>query len=216
MSAKAVMKIEQNKNDPLGCERATPSPWVERFLGLLAPGGEILDLACGSGRHTALLAAHGHPVLAVDRDIGQLGTLAAAPGVTTLGADLEGPAGWPLGARRFAGVVVTNYLHRPLLPAIIAAVAPGGLLIYETFALGNERFGRPRNPDFLLRPGELLAAVAGRLVVLAYEHGQVVSPRPAVIQRIAAQCPPLTDFDSNRRFLYGDGAKPGCASADNT
>jgi SAM-dependent methyltransferase len=210
------MTSEQNKNIEPRCRRDDPSPWVERFLGLLAPGGETLDLACGSGRHTALLAGRGHPVLAVDRDIGPLGEIAAAPGVTALAADLEGPAGWPLGPRRFAGVVVTNYLHRPLLPAIIAAVAPGGLLVYETFALGNERFGRPRNPDFLLQPGELLAAVAGRLVVLAYEHGPVVEPRPALIQRIAARCPLLTDFDSDRRFLYGDGAKPGCASTDNT
>ena len=123
-----------------------PSPWVARFLSLLPPGGEVLDLACGAGRHAALLAAGGHPVLAVDRDIGQLGALAAAPYVRALAADLEGPAGWPLGGRRFPGVVVTNYLHRPLLPAIVASVAPGGLLLYETFARGNERFGR-RHPQ---------------------------------------------------------------------
>ena len=194
--------------------RGAPSPWVVRFLSLLPPGGEVLDLACGAGRHTALLAARGHPVVAVDRDTRQLGELAAAPHVTALAADLEGPAGWPLGGRRFAGVVVTNYLHRPLLPAIVASVAPGGLLLYETFARGNERFGRPANPDFLLQPGELLAAVAGRLVVLAYEHGQVAAPRPAVIQRIAARCPPPADFDSPGGFLYGDGANGDVQSAD--
>jgi SAM-dependent methyltransferase len=167
---------------------AAASPWVARFAPSIPPG-EVLDLACGTGRHVALLRALGHPVLAVDRDIGQLGGLAAAAGVTALAADLEG-APWPLPGRRFAGVVVTNYLHRPLLPAIVAAVAPGGLLIYETFAAGNERFGRPRNPDFLLREGELRDAVAGSLKLLAYEHGEVADPRPAMVQRIAARRPP--------------------------
>lgn len=165
-----------------------PSPWVARFAAQIPPGA-TLDLACGAGRHVALLLSLGHHVLAVDRDLGRLGPLAAARGVTALAADLEA-APWPLAGRRFAGVVVTNYLHRPLLPTIVAAVAPGGLLIYETFAVGNERFGRPRNPDFLLRDGELRAAVAGCLEVLAYEHGEVAAPRPAVIQRIAARRPP--------------------------
>lgn len=207
------MTLEYIRNDTThGC--GAPSPWVARFLPLFPRGGEVLDLACGAGRHTALLAARGHPVLAVDRDVGQLGALATAPGVAALPADLEGPAGWPLGGRRFSGVVVTNYLHRPLLPAIVASVAPGGLLVYETFARGNERFGRPANPDFLLQPGELLAAVAGRLVVLAYEHGRVAAPRPAVIQRIAARCPTLADFDSPDGFLYGDGSNGDVQSAD--
>ena len=160
---------------------------MARFAPLIPPG-EALDLACGAGRHVALLLALGHPVLAVDRDLGQLGALAAAPGVTALAADLEG-APWPLAGRRFAGVVVANYLHRPLLPAIVAAVAPGGALIYETFAVGNERFGRPRNPDFLLREGELRDAVAGQLELLAFEHGEIAEPRPALVQRIAARRP---------------------------
>src|SRR5690606_29782560 len=93
---------------------------------------------------------------------------------------------WPLGDRRFAGVIVTNYLHRPLLPLIVQAVAPGGALIYETFAQGNERFGRPRSPRFLLEPGELLEAVRGQLEVVAYEHGEIPEPKPAMVQRIAA------------------------------
>jgi SAM-dependent methyltransferase len=160
---------------------------VARFASLIPPG-EVLDLACGAGRHVALLLSLGHAVLAVDRDVAQLGPLADAEGVAALAADLEG-APWPLGGRRFSGVVVTNYLHRPLLPAIVAAVAPGGLLIYETFAVGNERFGRPRNPDFLLRPGELREAVAGILEVLAYEHREVAEPRPALVQRIAGRRP---------------------------
>lgn len=146
----------------------------------------MLDLAAGAGRHTRLFVGRGHPVTAVDRDVTGLADLKADPAVTILAEDLEDGRPWPLGERRFAGVVVTNYLHRPLLPAIVAAVAPGGCLIYETFAVGNERLGRPSNPDFLLRPGELLEAVRGRLVVLAYENLQVSEPRPAMIQRVAA------------------------------
>jgi len=170
-----------------------------------------LDLAAGSGRHSRLLLAHGLAVTALDRDPDQQPD---APGLTKIRADLEDGSPWPLPGRRFDLVLVTNYLHRPLLPDIIGAVAPGGLLLYETFARGNERFGKPANPDFLLLPGELLAAVAGRLVVLAYEHGQVAAPRPAVIQRIAARYPSAADFDSPGGFLYGDGSNGDVQSAD--
>ena len=162
------------------------SAWVRRFADRIPAGGLVLDLAAGGGRHTRFLVGLGHPVTAVDRDVTGLADLQADPAVTILASDLEDGRPWPLGDRRFAGVVVTNYLHRPLLPAIVAAVAPGGCLIYETFAAGNERFGRPTNPDFLLRPGELLDAVRGRLTVLAYENLEVAEPRPAVVQRIAA------------------------------
>ena len=165
-------------------EPAAPSAWVCRFAGLVPPGGAVLDLAAGGGRHTRLFLERGHPVLAVDRDIGGLGHL-SDPRLTAVRADLEAAA-WPLAGRRFAGVVVTNYLHRPLLPLLVEAVAEGGALIYETFAEGNAEFGRPRNPDFLLKPGELLEAVRGRLGVVAYEQGRIERPRPAVIQRIAA------------------------------
>jgi len=111
----------------------------------------------------------------------------AVPGVTIRVADLEaGP--WPYPGSTFAAVVVANYLHRPLLPALVGALAPNGLLIYETFAAGNERFGRPSNPAFLLQPGELLEAVRGRLRVLAYEDLQVAEPKPAMVQRICARC----------------------------
>ena len=161
------------------------SPWITRFCGLVPAGGTVLDLACGAGRHVRLFLARGHPVLALDRDTTRLADLAGTPGLEVLQADLE-RAPWPLGGRRFAGVVVTNYLHRPILPVIVAAVAPGGALLYETFAAGNERFGRPSNPDFLLRPGELLEAVRGRLTVAAYENLEVEAPRRAVVQRIAA------------------------------
>lgn len=162
------------------------SAWVERFAGLVPPGGVVLDLACGRGRHTRFFLARGHPVVAVDRDLSRLEDLGRRPDLERIEADLEQDRPWPLGARRFAGVVVTNYLHRPILPAIVTAVAPGGALIYETFAAGNERFGRPANPAFLLRPGELLEAVRGRLAVVAYECLTVEEPRPAAVQRIAA------------------------------
>lgn len=167
-------------------QSTAPSRWIARFAPLIAPGA-VLDVACGAGRHTALLRALGHDVTAIDRDISRLGPLADDAGVEALEADLEDGGPWPLGARRFAGVVVANYLHRPLLPALIDAVGEGGVLIYETFAAGNERVGRPSNPDFLLRPGELLAAVAGELAVIAYESGVVETPKPAVIQRICAR-----------------------------
>ena len=170
----------------MGHGPSEPSAWVRRFADRIPARGAVLDLATGGGRHTRFLMGRGHPVLAVDRDVTGLADLRADPTVTIIASDLEDGRPWPFGDQRFAGVVVTNYLHRPLLPAIVAAVAPGGCLIYETFAVGNARFGKPSNPDFLLRPGELLEAVRGRLTVLAYENLAVTDPRPAVIQRIAA------------------------------
>lgn len=155
------------------------SPWVQRFADLVPPGGTVLDLAAGRGRHTRLFHERGHPVVAVDRDVSGFADL----GVEVVRADLE-RAAWPLAERRFDGVVVTNYLHRPLLPMVVQAVAPGGALIYETFADGQQRHGRPSNPDHLLRPGELLDAVVGSLRVVAYEDVEL--PRPARVQRIAA------------------------------
>src|SRR5262249_40927190 len=154
-----------------------PSPWIERFAAKIPTGGVVLDLAAGGGRHSPVLPARGHPVVAVDR--GGEGLVGLGhPGFTLIQADLEGGRR-PLGSRLFAGVVVTNYLHRPLLAQIVAAVMPEGVLLYETFAQGNERYGPPSNPDYLLRPGELLEAVRGRLMVVAYEHGFVERPRPA-------------------------------------
>src|SRR5581483_10871199 len=152
-----------------------PSPWVARFLGLAPAGGRVLDLAAGGGRHTRLARTHGHTVTAVDIDVAGLADLRADAGVEIVAADLEGGP-WPLGERRFAGVIVANYLHRPLLPRLVAAVAEGGVFVYETFAVGNEAFGKPSNPNFLLQPGELLDAVRGRLTVVAYEHGKVETP----------------------------------------
>lgn len=160
---------------------AAPSPWVQRWSQLIAPGGRVLDVACGSGRHMRWFAQHGHPVTGVDRAADALST-AGAFGRTVL-ADIEnGP--WPFAGQAFDAVVVTNYLWRARLPDIVQAVAPGGVLIYETFAQGNESVGKPSRPDFLLAPGELLAACAG-LRVVAYEDGFLGGPE-RFVQRIAA------------------------------
>ena len=148
----------------------------------------MLDLAAGSGRHTRLLAESGYKVEAVDRDISGLAEFSATPAVNTLEYDLEHGV-WPYSDRRFSGIVVTNYLYRPLFPDLVNALEPGGVLIYETFALGNEVYGRPSNPDFLLRPGELLDVVRGQLRVLAFEDIYTAEPKPAMVQRICAMRP---------------------------
>jgi SAM-dependent methyltransferase len=167
---------------------AAPSSWVVRWADRIPAGGRVLDIACGKGRHARYFAARGHPVEAVDRDPAKLATLEGVPGVTTRCADLEGRP-WPSEVGGFAGIVVVNYLHRPLFPHLLAGLAPGGVLIYETFAEGNERYGRPSNPEFLLRAGELLEVVRGRLRVIAYEDLFVSDPRPAMVQRICAVAP---------------------------
>lgn len=164
-----------------------PSRWVERFAPLVPPG-EVLDLACGGGRHARLFANLGHSILAVDKDPAAL-ERAAGPGIATRQVDLEQDSlpepSWPFEDNRFAGIVVTNYLHRPLFPHLLRSLAPGGVLIYETFAAGNEHFGKPSNPVFLLQPGELLrATLAADTRVIAFEDGCVDVPKPAMVQRI--------------------------------
>lgn len=163
----------------------SPSAWVRRWAPLVAPAACVLDVACGSGRHARFFAARGATVEAVDRDASAAGAFEGEPAIRFLAADIElGP--WPYAGRRFDAVVVTKYLHRPLFAALRAALAPQGVLIYETFAQGNAQFGKPSNPDFLLAPGELLQHCAG-LHVIAYEDGVIESPRPARMQRICAR-----------------------------
>ena len=175
-------------NSPINMMNLPASPWVARFAPIV-PEGEVLDLACGSGRPTRLLAALGHPVLALDRKPEALAT-AAGQGVAAMEYDLEDGSPWPFEAGRFAAIVVTNYLYRPLFPHLAASLRPDGILIYETFAQGNQVYGKPSNPDFLLAPGELLAlAQAGGLQVLAYEDGHVDRPHPAQVQRLCAAGP---------------------------
>jgi SAM-dependent methyltransferase len=162
-----------------------PSTWVQRFAATIPAGGDVLDVACGGGRHARLLAGLGFRVSAVDRDADAIAALTGTPRIEAQVADLE-RGEWPYGGRSFAGVIVANYLHRPLFPLLLESIAPGGVLIYETFARGNERYGRPSNPQFLLEPGELLRVVAGRMRVLAYEDLFVDQPKPAMVQRICA------------------------------
>jgi SAM-dependent methyltransferase len=155
-----------------------PSEWVVRWAPQVKRG-PVLDVASGPGRHARFFAARGLEVVAVDRAPQNI------PGVSFVQADLESGKPWPFAGQRFGAIVVTNYLHRPLFPSIAASLVEGGVLIYETFMIGNERFGRPSNPDFLLRPGELREAFAS-LRILAFEEGEVARPKPAVTQRICA------------------------------
>ncbi len=158
-----------------------PSEWVCRWSHLVPQGAAVLDVACGTGRHLRWFQARGHAVTGIDRD--PLAVKAAAQVGEAIAADIEnGP--WPLAGRTFGAVVVTNYLWRPLLPTMVESVAPGGVLIYETFAQGNETVGRPARADFLLRPGELLTACEG-LHVVAYEDGFLEDPA-RFVQRITA------------------------------
>ncbi len=177
---------------------AEPSEWITRFAPAIEPASRVLDLACGAGRHTRLFLRAGHRVTAVDVDITGLADLTAEPDLRLIEADLEDGSSWPLGTARFDAVIVTNYLHRPVFHEILAAVDDGGLLLYETYARGNERFGKPRNPAFLLEPGELLDVARGELQVIAFEQGIVArgketsgqapgeAPGQAVVQRICA------------------------------
>nr|WP_233210207.1 class I SAM-dependent methyltransferase [Comamonas sp. 26] len=158
-----------------------PSAWITRFAHLLRPQGTVLDLACGMGRHTRYFFEANHALTSVDKS--QEATQSIADIAETITADIEnGP--WPLADRSFDGVVITNYLWRPLWPQILASVKPGGVLLYETFGQGNEAYGKPSRPDFLLVSGELLQVCAGWSIV-AYEHGVLYQP-DRVVQRIAA------------------------------
>lgn len=162
----------------------TVSPWIATWAGLLPAGADVLDLAAGKGRHSRFFAARGHRVTAVDRDVSDLADI---DNVEAVAADLEDGSPWPLGSRRFGAIVVTNYLHRPLFADLVDALQPGGILLYETFMVGNERFGKPDRPDFLLKDGELLELVRDRFSVTAYEARMISEPKMAMVQRIAAR-----------------------------
>ncbi|WP_333826045.1 class I SAM-dependent methyltransferase [Pinisolibacter sp.] len=181
--------------NPHGHGRA--SDWVERFLPGVAASGTVLDLACGAGRHLRRALTLGHPVVGLDRDVSGLADLEGRGDVEIVVHDLEAPGGldFPWGTRRFAGVIVTNYLFRPLLTRLADLVAEDGILIYETFARGQERFGKPSNPDFMLAPNELLRPeTLGDLVVVGFEQGELpaeftVTRAPKIVQRLAAVGP---------------------------
>jgi SAM-dependent methyltransferase len=181
---------------PVLAQPGTPSPWVVRHASQIPAGGPVLDVACGRGRHTRFLLGRGHPVTAIDRDTRSVEDLGADGRVEVIEWDLERGRPFPLAGRHFAAVVVTNYLYRPVLADLVAAVAEGGVLLYETYTRGQERLGRPSSPAFLLEPGELLEAVRGLLRVLAYED--VVDFRPAAVQRIVAMREATTSATAGR------------------
>ena len=166
------------------------SRWVRRFAGLIPPNSKVLDLACGGGRHARYAASLGHSVLAVDKDVSALSTN-PTQNIRCLSFDLElsdspSHADWPLAPDQFGGIIVTNYLHRPLMGDLLLSLRTGGVLIYETFAQDNGLFGKPSSPDFLLLPGELLRLASSKpeFQVLAFEDGYVSDPKPAMVQRI--------------------------------
>ena len=172
------------------------SPWLQRYSSLIPNFGPILDIAAGSGRHTQYLLDKGHSVVSIDKDVSRLARIRDAR-LSIAQVNLEVPRSWPFKSGAFAGIIVTNYLHRPLFPIIIKALAAGGLLVYETFAQGNEKFGKPTNPDYLLEPGELIQLTTGHLHIIGYEDVAVDQPKPARIQRICASRHPP---DRNKRL----------------
>lgn len=163
-----------------------PSPWVQKFTPLIEPRGAVLDLACGPGRHTRFLLAAGYSVTALDKDVSGLNDISGAPNLEIIESDLETGADYVLKGRRFSAIVVVNYLYRPLFAELIDGLASGGVLIYQTFMQGNEAYGRPRNPDFLLQENELKEVFGKKLTVTAFEQGYTAIPSPAMTQKICA------------------------------
>jgi SAM-dependent methyltransferase len=180
------------------------SRWVRRFAGLIPPNSKVLDLACGGGRHARYAASLGHSVLAVDKDVSAL-SADPSQNIHCLSFDLElsdsaSHVDWPLAPDQFGGIIVTNYLHRPLMPDLLSSLRAGGILIYETFAQDNGLFGKPSSPDFLLLPGELLRLASSKpeFHVLAFEDGYVSDPKPAMVQRICLIRGPVGAPESRR------------------
>ena len=164
---------------------ASPSPWIVEHAACIPRAGRVLDLACGSGRHAIWLAAQGFQVHAIDRDVQATAHMRGMQNIQVTIADIESGT-WPESDELYDGIVVSRYLFRPLLQKLAAMLKPDGVLIYETFMLGNERYGRPRNPDFLLRPDELSTVYSPLLKIHAFWQGVVAGEVPAVIQRICA------------------------------
>lgn len=162
-----------------------PSPWVVKHASLIINGGRVLDLACGSGRHAICLAEQGYQVDAIDRDVQALSCMLGLKNINTTIFDLEA-SDWPYTDQKYDGIIVSRYLHRPLLPYLSDMLNLGGVLIYETFMAGNERYGKPSNPNFLLQANELLNTYSPTLNIIAFEQGEEAVPRQAVMQRICA------------------------------
>ncbi|MBH67885.1 MAG: SAM-dependent methyltransferase [Rhodospirillaceae bacterium] len=162
------------------------SAWVKRHYNFISRPGLVLDLACGDGRNGRFLVHKGYNLVFLDKDIAGLSDLKLGSCVKLMKFDLEAGNEWPFEPQKFDGIIVTNYLHRPLMFDLMGTVAPQGVLIYETFAVGNEKFGRPTNPNYLLQTGELLDWVLPAFRILAYEERFISCPKPAVVQRIVA------------------------------
>jgi SAM-dependent methyltransferase len=182
------MIVTTPASDTLHLDIAAPSAWVQRWSHLVAPGGWVLDVACGYGRHARWFHERNHPLALVDRAQAAIDSIAIPPpACEAVVADIEsGP--WPFAGRQFAAVVIVNYLWRPLMPTLLASLAPGGVLIYETFTQGNETIGKPSQPNFLLRTAELLD-ICRDLRVVAFEDGflqEAAGRAPRFVQRIAA------------------------------
>ncbi|MCW9034594.1 MAG: class I SAM-dependent methyltransferase [Rhodospirillales bacterium] len=178
---------QDEQSTPLHLLIKEPSLWIQRFVPLIPLGGTVLDLACGGGRNSRYLLAKGYKVVAVDRNTEAISDLSDHPNIEIITADLEDGSPWPFKGCAFEGVVTTNYLYRPLFQTLVASLKLEGLFLYETFANGNQEFRKPRNPDHLLKAGELLELSEERLHVVAYEHGlKENQPLPGVVQRICA------------------------------
>ena len=162
-----------------------PSDWVRKWASLVKPGGEVLDLACGEGRHSIFMADLGHKVLATDHDEEKLAVLRGIKNINTLLIDLE-KDGLSFKEKRFSAIIVTNYLYRPFLTSLMKILDQSGVIIYETFSQGNESFGKPSNKSYLLKHHELLDVFRKKLYVVSFEQGRINLPKPAVIQRICA------------------------------
>jgi SAM-dependent methyltransferase len=163
-----------------------PSPWIVKYAPLIRKEGRVLDLACGNGRHAIWLAKQGYQVDAIDRDAKVVSNQMGMVNINVFIIDLEA-SDWPHSDQRYDGIIVSRYLYRPLLPTLAAILKPGEVLIYETFMVGNEHYGKPSNPDFLLLPNELPEIYSPLLNIIAFEQGEEKTPRPAVMQRICAR-----------------------------